>query len=174
VLKQFELAPGDNLSASASDPAAAGRKVRFYQNGRPVNQEELPLQRSVAENRDIPCVELEVQLPSGRSWMAECYGAPVRDAKGNVVGGVAVTVDVSGRKMAEQQILEAHQKLEHVLTSITDGLLVLDREFRYTYFNEQGARMVGMRPEEIVGRCVWELFPHAKGSRFFEGFQRSR
>ena len=63
--------------------------MRFFNEGRLIADSELPLQRAVTENREIPCMELEVQLPSGRRWFAEGYGAPVRDAQGRVVGGVA-------------------------------------------------------------------------------------
>ena len=173
VLAQFEVKSEDNLSASALDPAAAGRQVHFYKEGRLIADYELPLQRAVAENREIPCMELEVQLPSGRRWIAEGYGAPVRDAQGKVVGGVAVTVDVTERKLAQEQIREAHRKLENVLNSISDGLAVLDGDWRYTYFNRQGGAMLDMRPEDVVGKCVWDLFPHAEGTKFYEGYHRA-
>ncbi len=66
VLAQFELGPQDNLSASALDSNAPGRQVRFFKDGREISDIELPLQRAVAENREIAPMELEVLLPSGR------------------------------------------------------------------------------------------------------------
>jgi PAS domain S-box-containing protein len=173
VLAQFEVAPEENLSASALDAAAPGRQVRFFQKGRPVSENELPLQRAVAENREIPCTELDVVLPSGRRWMAEAYGAPVRDAMGNVVGGVAVTVDVTERRLANQKVHEAHQKLESVLSSIADGLAVIDRDWRISYFSQQGARMLGLSVDSLVGNNVWDVFPQAVGTKFYECFRRS-
>ncbi|MGZ6225870.1 MAG: PAS domain-containing protein, partial [Syntrophales bacterium] len=95
VLEQFEVRPDDNLSASAQDDRARGRVVQFFRDGRLISDTELPLQRAVAENRVIPPVELEVKLPSGRSWLAEASGAPVHDARGNVIAGLAVTVDIT-------------------------------------------------------------------------------
>lgn len=102
-LSQFEVMPYDNLSASAPDPDAPGRRLRFFKDGLPIADTELPLQRAVAENRQIEPVELEVSLPSGRRWHASVSAAPVRNADDNVVGGVAVTVDVTARKIAEQR-----------------------------------------------------------------------
>ena len=173
VLAQFEFSPNDNLSASALDPAAPGRQVRFVKNGRIITDAELPLQRAVVENREIPCMELDVHLPSGRSWKAECYGAPIRDVNGNVIGGVAVTVDVTERKLAEQESQKAYQRLEKVLSTISDGFLVLDKTWCYTYFNEQGARILGMRREDLIGRCVWDVFPYAKGARFYDCYHQA-
>ena len=104
VLAQFEVAPEDNLSASAADPNAPGRQVRFFREGREISDTELPLQRAVAEDQEIPTMELEVLLPSGRRWFSEASGAPLRNAEGKVVGGVAVTVDITERKLAEEKI----------------------------------------------------------------------
>lgn len=36
------------------------------------------------------------------------------------------------------------------MTPITNGLLVLDKEGRYTYFNEQGASTIGMRRDDLI------------------------
>ena len=33
--------------------------------------------------------------------------------------------------------------------------------------------MLGMRPEDVVGRCVWDLFPHAEGTKFYEGYHHA-
>jgi PAS domain S-box-containing protein len=65
---------------------------------------------------------------------------------------------------------QAHHQLQSVLRSITDGLAVLDKNWRYTYFSEQGAQIIGMRPEQLLGGCIWELFPHAQGTKFYESY----
>jgi CheY-like chemotaxis protein len=55
----------------------------------------------------------------------------------------------------DEVLREANQKLHWVLDSIADGLPVLDKDWRFTYMNEQGARIIGMRPKEVLGRVVW-------------------
>ena len=62
LLAQFEITPSDNISASASDPAAAGRNIRFFQDGREIQEFELPLQRAVAENREISQIDLRLKI----------------------------------------------------------------------------------------------------------------
>jgi len=114
VLAQFEVAPEDNLSASAADLNAPGRQVRFFREGRKISDTELPLQRAVAENQEIPKMELEVLLPSGRRWFSEASGVPLRNAEGKVVGGVAVTVDITERKLTEEKILYQRAILETI------------------------------------------------------------
>lgn len=112
LLTQFEATPQDNISASAPDVAVLGRQVRFFRDGRLLSDQELPLQRAVAENMTIPSMELEVELPSGRRWYCEAAGAPLRDPDGKVTGGVAVTIDVTPRKQAEIALRSLTTNLE--------------------------------------------------------------
>ncbi len=102
----------------------------------------------------------------GREVPIEDSAAPIRSRAGSVLGVVLVFHDVTEKRRAQRE-------LENVLNSISDGLLVLDRNWRYTYFSEHGARMLGMRREDLIGGCVWDLFPHAKGTDFYEGYHRA-
>jgi PAS domain S-box-containing protein len=82
-------------------------------------------------------------------------------------------MDITDRKRAEEELRQAHHKLQSVLSSITDGLAVLDKNWRYTYFSEQGARIIGMCREQLLGECVWDMFPRAQGTKFYEEYHRA-
>ena len=122
LLAQFESSTEDNVSACAPNEVVLGRKVRFFWDGRQISDKELPLQRAVAENRVIPPMELEVQLPSGRRWFTEASGAPIHDPEGNVIGGVAITVDVTKRKQAEMELKQTLDNLENLVKERTNEL----------------------------------------------------
>ncbi len=111
LLSQLDGGPNDNFSASAPEENARGRQLRFFRDGRLIGPEELPLQRAVAENREIKPTEYEVVLPNGRHWIMEGSGAPIRDEEGRVVAGVAVTLDISERKRVENELRQAHAQL---------------------------------------------------------------
>ena len=102
---QFEVGPEGNVSASAQDARAPGRQAKFLREGHQVDVSELPIQRAVAENRIIPPTELEIELASGRRWFSEISAAPIHDRSGNVIGGVAVVVDITDRKRYAEQLL---------------------------------------------------------------------
>lgn len=100
----------------------------------------------------------------------------------------ALLIEVAERRRAEERLREltdtlerrvtarteelrrADEKLHSVMNSITDGLLMLDKNWCFTYCNAQGARMLGMRPELLIGGCVWDLLPLTRRPKFFENF----
>lgn len=122
LLAQFEVTPQDNVSASAPDPASAGRRVRYLREGREMRDSELPLQRAAAQGIAIAPMEIEIRLPSGRQWLAEVSGAPLRDVQGNVIGGVAVVVDITDRKRAEEALREANRRKDEFLAMLAHEL----------------------------------------------------
>jgi PAS domain S-box-containing protein len=88
--------------------------------------------------------------------------------------GLSVYVrDISERKQIEEALARAevtarrvHETLEGVLAGMTDGLSIVDRHWCYTYFNEQGGRLLGVRAQDMLGRCIWDVFPPAEQSSF--------
>ena len=99
--------------------------------------------------------------------------SPLRGLDGQVGGILIVCHDVTGVLVATRQRDAIASNLQSVLDSITDGLLMLDKDWRYTYFNEQGAQMIGIPRETLIGACVWELFPHAQKSKFYECYHQA-
>jgi signal transduction histidine kinase/ActR/RegA family two-component response regulator len=122
VMDQFAAAPDENLSASAPDPALRGRRARFFRDGREVSDWDLPLQRAVTTNEPVPPMELEVLLPNGRRWYADASGAPVRDGDGNVIAGLAVTIDITDRKRVETALKDAERRKDEFLATLAHEL----------------------------------------------------
>lgn len=81
--------------------------------------------------------------------------------------------DITARKEAEAELARANQKLQSTLDSISDGLLVLDHDWRFTYFSETAARMLGLRVADLMGQRVWDVFPYARASKFGQGYYQA-
>jgi PAS domain S-box-containing protein len=56
------------------------------------------------------------------------------------------------------------KRFSSLLASITDGLVVLDREWRYAYVNSAAERLLGKGRDELLGRVVWEVYPSELGT----------
>ena len=102
---------------------------------------------------------------------------------------LALQAEVEEKRLAEERLRELNETLErrvterteafHVadrrlramMSSITDGLLLIEQDGRIGYVNEQGARLLGRGAAELTGRRSGEVF----GAGEFEaGFDKAR
>jgi PAS domain S-box-containing protein len=60
-----------------------------------------------------------------------------------------------------------------ILDQAPNAFMALDREWRYAYINEAGARQVGKTPSDLVGRVIWEAWPEAVGGVFWNAYHRA-
>jgi PAS domain S-box-containing protein len=115
----------------------------------------------------------ELVLPSGKPRWITSIGEAVLDAQGNVVELHGTVRDITARKLNEQALHKANERLEAVLGGMTDGLAIRDREGRYTYFSEQGAEILGVDRDAVIGQIAWEVFPGTKETKFYRESQRA-
>ena len=72
----------------------------------------------------------------------------------------SVTVEEqTGRTHSMQQV--PSQLILTLIDSLTEGVFVIDKEWRYTYLNRLAEELVGRPREELLGKNVWKLFPEA-------------
>src|SRR5689334_4493374 len=68
------------------------------------------------------------------------------------------------RSEAELNVQESRRRLAEILQSVSEGVMVLDRNSIVTYLNEPGARLSGVKINNILGKNVWDFFPQTRGS----------
>lgn len=67
----------------------------------------------------------------------------------------------------------AREQIEAVLSSIRDGFIILDRDWRYTYVNDRQLELIGKQREEVIGRVIWKVFPEANDTEVYEAFLKA-
>ncbi len=60
----------------------------------------------------------------------------------------------------------SRHRIESILSSISDGFLVLDPEWRFTFLNGRAAQMLRRGTEELLGKRIWDEVAGAAGSSF--------
>ncbi|MDM9382318.1 PAS domain S-box protein [Chlorogloeopsis sp. ULAP01] len=65
----------------------------------------------------------------------------------------------------QNQIAPGDRKVVDIIESISDAFIAFDREWRYTYVNQEAVRLLKKSKEELIGQCIWELFPDLCGTK---------
>jgi methyl-accepting chemotaxis protein len=84
-------------------------------------------------------------------------GSPIKDAKGNIKGALEYILDVTEEAKQKQA---SDEKIEN-LNAIPTPIMSIDTNFNVTFMNPAGAGVVGMTPDEVIGKKCYELFKTA-------------
>jgi PAS domain S-box-containing protein len=88
------------------------------------------------------------------------------DAGGDLVStGVFLFIGVTVSFLSEA-LQRRERQIDRLLESISDGFMVLDREWRCTFVNERAARLMHRTRQEMLGRRIWNELPDLAGSAF--------
>jgi PAS domain S-box-containing protein len=117
--------------------------------------------------RTIP-YEKEYVRKDGSRWRA-LFAATRLDEEESV----EFIIDITERKRAEEALRQANERLTEVLERITDAFFAVDSAWRFTYLNPQAERILQRSREELLGRSLWDTFPDAVGSRFYEKYHEA-
>jgi PAS domain S-box-containing protein len=109
----LELAgrPPESLVGVTADVHASRWGIYHMDGKTPAEARELPLTRAVVLGEVTTDEEWLIRRPDGIDLPVLCNAAPIRDAQGNVTGGLIAWRDVSQRKELEEKLREA-AKLE--------------------------------------------------------------
>ncbi len=103
--------------------------------------------------------EFRVVLPTGETRWVQGRGRALADERGTAVRLLGAGYDTTEHRQADIRVAR-------VLESMNAAFFALDRDWRFTYVNGEAERVLGRSRGDLLGGCVWELFPAAVGSDF--------
>jgi PAS domain S-box-containing protein len=118
-------------------------------------------------------VEYQIITAKGRRTWVRAIGEAVHGSDGAVRRVQGALQDVSDRKRAEQKTRLLADRLAGILGSITDALLTLDREWRFTFVNGEALRMLRRPSDNLIGSNIWEELPELAGTEFQRGLRQA-
>ncbi|MDR3452443.1 MAG: EAL domain-containing protein [Rhodoferax sp.] len=104
--------------------------------------------------------EAEIITAHGDRLWVRTVGNALCDASGAVVLVQGLLQDLTEKKRAEQESLNATVRLSSTLASVT-----LDREGRFTYVNRESERLLRCDSSQLLGRTIWRVLDENGGGR---------
>ena len=122
------------------------------------------------QQRQAFAVEYRIIRPDGSiRWISD-KGQGVFAEDGTLKWLDGVIFDITERKQAEQELRKSNRRSTNILESITDACFVLGFDWRFTYINRQAEQLLDRMPEELLGKNIWDEFPQALGSTFYNRY----
>jgi PAS domain S-box-containing protein len=131
--------------------------------GRLVPKEHMPVMRVLQGERlsGTHTIDLLCRTRKGEDIIHNFSGAPIRDATGQIVGGVVVSRDVTGQYRLKQQLQYSEHKLRSLVESNIFGITVSDTAGRMYETNERLVQMLGYSKDELLAETFnwYQLIP---------------
>jgi len=84
-----------------------------------------------------------------------------------------LVVNIDEKMRAEQLLSEKSAELENMLDSITDGFYALNQHWEVTFMNKAAEKALSCRKEEVMGKNLWDFFPHSREGLFYAEYERA-
>lgn len=91
-----------------------------------------------------------------------------------VTKAVGYARDVSRRKNLEKELRTSEQRYRNIVETAPDGIYIVDREATVTFANRRLSSMLGYRPDEVAGRCIFDFIDADSQALARAKFQRRR
>ena len=110
-------------------------------------------------------IEEPVQTPAGTMWVSTDK-IPYRDKDSKSLGIIGFSVDITKRKRSEEALRKSENKYRTLLEHLPQKIFHKDRNSVYVSCNENYARDLKIRPEEIAGKTDQTFFPKKMAKKY--------
>ena len=114
----------------------------------------------------MPTLKYDIARPDGgfeERWWNPVNSA-ILDEEGEVEALLHHATDVTEQHRTDAALRQSEIRARGVLDGMTEGFMLLDRDFRILEVNAEGARLEGRSRDDIVGQSQWEVWPAAEDS----------
>jgi PAS domain S-box-containing protein len=85
---------------------------------------------------------------------------------------MTASIDITDRKLAESALLESEQRYRDLVDNANDIVATVDLEGRFTSVNPAVERLLGQKPEELIGTSVSTFIPSEERPKHESMLQR--
>jgi PAS domain S-box-containing protein len=113
-----------------------------------------------------------LQTKKGLIWV-QTYKIPYRDERGNIIGILGFTMDITERKKAIEELRETRDYLENLINYANAPIIVWDKETKIIRFNHAFEHLTGHASKLVIGKKLDILFPQDNKEESLKKIQRA-
>jgi two-component system, sensor histidine kinase and response regulator len=106
--------------------------------------------------------EFRIQRPDGTVRWVHARSRPLQDERGQVIGHVGTTEDITERKQAEEAVTRSHDLLKSFVEHTPAAVAMLDRDLRYVTASGRWLQDYRLGDQDIIGKHHYDLFPEIR------------
>jgi PAS domain S-box-containing protein len=111
--------------------------------------------------------ERRFRRKDGQTVWTQASATPTFDAEHHFNGSFGMFTDITGRKLAERAVEESRNFLDKIINSITDPILVKDRQHCWVLLNDSYCNFMGYSRDELLGKSDHDFFPKKDADVFW-------
>jgi len=118
--------------------------------------------------RDRPYIVPETE----KQGFFEGHYSPLRDASGDIIGGLAIIRDITARKQAEEELGNSKSLYQNLVETSHDLIFQCDNKGEFVFLNKAWESTTGYRIEEMLGKPFSRFKKPDLAARDSEAFGR--
>jgi histidine kinase len=155
--RNFRLLAFNHEFSARFAPNLGDYCFRAYK-GRDKKCEPCPVEQTFADGQSHNTEESGINKDGTRSyWLVRT--SPIRDAKGEIVAAMEISLDITERKNLEDELEVSEKKYHAIFSNIPNPVFVLEPETLVILdCNNSVPEVYGYRPDELVSHFFLDLF----------------
>jgi len=152
--KLFGLDPSEMTGKSILE------RVRLRLESESEQDRFLQIFKDVLSGKSVEASAFQIRRMDGSLAFFEANASPVIE-RGKVTGVEAVVRDITERKQMEKRVTESEEKFRGIAERSFDGIFIVDTKGNTTYASPSLYRILGLKPEDVLGAPVTKNLPGA-------------
>jgi diguanylate cyclase (GGDEF)-like protein/PAS domain S-box-containing protein len=145
-----------------------GKDDGAFFNLQVTKQMQLNDKRVIELNETFSAEETNVLETSGETMTFWTVKSPIHNVRGEVVGLIGISSDITQSKKFEHELQEQRELMELVFEHVGAHVYMKTKDRRYLYVNRETANIFGLSPHEIQGKKDTDLLPKNLADQFWQ------
>ncbi|MBE7170114.1 MAG: PAS domain S-box protein [Williamsia sp.] len=108
-------------------------KARWADTGEPLKADDWAMARALNTGEIVPGDVVKIERFEGGSAIIINAAAPIRDAAGNIIGGIVAEVDITAQQQAETALRESEETFRSYVTASSDIIYRMSADWKTMY-----------------------------------------